>query len=224
MGWATPGKDQAEYERIVLFLPNGKFPYILLPTFVFMEKLIKYLLQHGQLNQQQLDLIFEKATVLDIKKDGYFSEAGRIARQIGFIDDGIIRVCYYNNAGEEITKYFIDENNFIVDLNSFDNKIPSSEYLQAVTDSTVIAFSYEDWQELLNTIVGFDAMINKIISKALLKKVDRISPLVGEDATTRYLSFMEKFPGMANRIPLSYLASYLGITQSSLSRIRKNIR
>ncbi|WP_317173319.1 cyclic nucleotide-binding domain-containing protein [Chryseobacterium caseinilyticum] len=48
--------------------------------------------------------------------------------------------------------------------------------------------------------------------------------MVSEDATTRYLSFIEKFPALVNRIPLSYVASYLGITQQSLSRIRKNIR
>ncbi|WP_445430793.1 hypothetical protein [Chryseobacterium indoltheticum] len=54
--------------------------------------------------------------------------------------------------------------------------------------------------------------------------MDRRSPLVSEDATTRYLSFLEKFPKVANRVPLSYVASYLGITQQSLSRIRKNIR
>jgi len=54
--------------------------------------------------------------------------------------------------------------------------------------------------------------------------MDRRSPLVSEDATTRYLSFLEKYPMLINRIPLSYIASYLGITQQSLSRIRKNIR
>lgn len=56
-----------------------------------------------------------------------------------------------------------------------------------------------------------------------MQKVERISPMRAEDATARYLSFFQKFPQMANRIPLSQLASYLGITQSSLSRIRKNI-
>jgi CRP-like cAMP-binding protein len=185
--------------------------------FAIMEQLVKYLLQHGQLNQQQIDLILSKSKEIQIRKDGYFSEAGKIAKQVGFITEGILRVCYYNNAGE-------DEHHLVVDLNSFDNKIPSSEYVQAITDCRVIVISYSDWQELLSTIVGFDAMVSKIISRALLQKVARISPLVGEDATTRYLSFMEKFPNMANRIPLSYLASYLGITQSSLSRIRKNIR
>jgi CRP-like cAMP-binding protein len=189
-----------------------------------MKEFIEYILQFGSLNQQQIDLISKKATELIIPKDEYFSEAGKIAQQFGFVLDGIIRVCYYNNKGEEITKYFIDENNLVVDLESFDNEICSNAYVQAITDCKVLVFEKKDWKELLETIVGWDAMVHKIISKALRQKVERRSPLVTEDATTRYLTFLKIYPNVINRIPLSYVASYLGMTQSSLSRIRKNIR
>jgi hypothetical protein len=67
-------------------------------------------------------------------------------------------------------------------------------------------------------------MVHKMTSKHLREKLARISPMVTQDATTRYLEFIENNPQLANRIPLSYLASFLGMTQSSLSRIRKNIR
>jgi len=189
-----------------------------------MKQLVEYILQFGNLNQQQLDLILSRAKEIEIGKDAYFAEAGKIPVEVGFIVDGIMRVCYYDNKGNEITKYFIEENNLVVDIESFDNGVCSSCYVQAVTDCTLIVFSKSDWQELLNTIIGWDTIIHKIISKALIQKIARRSPLVAEDATTRYLSFMEMFPKVINRIPLSYLASYLGITQSSLSRIRKNIR
>jgi len=76
----------------------------------------------------------------------------------------------------------------------------------------------------LDTIIGWEAIVHKIISKALIQKVERRSPLVTEDATERYLKFLEIYPNVVNRVPLSYVASYLGITQSSLSRIRKNIQ
>jgi CRP-like cAMP-binding protein len=189
-----------------------------------MKELMDYILQFGNLNQQQINLISTKATKLELKKDEYYLEAGKIARQFGFMLEGIARVCYYNNKGEEITKYFIEENNILVDLTSFDNEIPSIAYVQAVTDCRLIVFSKQDWRELLNTIVGWDTIVHKITSKALLQKVERISPLITQDATTRYLRFLEIYPTVANRIPLSYIASYLGVTQSSLSRIRKNIR
>ncbi|MCY0968061.1 Crp/Fnr family transcriptional regulator [Chryseobacterium wangxinyae] len=188
-----------------------------------MKELFDFILRFGNLNQQQMDFIASKATELIIPKDVYFSEAGKIAKQIGFIVDGILRVCYYNNKSEEITKYFIEENNLVVDLESFDNQICSSAYVHAVTDCKMIVFQRKDWLELLQTIVGFDNIVHKIISRALMQKVERRSPLVSEDATTRYLKFLEIYPTAVNRIPLSYVASYLGVTQSSLSRIRKNI-
>jgi CRP-like cAMP-binding protein len=186
-----------------------------------MESLINYLLQFGQLNQQQIDLVKDKTKVVELKKADYFSEAGKIAKQVAFVTEGILRVCYYNNKGEEITRYFIDENNFAVDLNSFSMQIPSSEYIQAITDCKLIVFSAEALKELSLTIIDWDTIINKITAKSLIEKVNRISPMLAEDASSRYLNFLNKFPHLANRIPLSFLASYLGITQSSLSRIRK---
>jgi CRP-like cAMP-binding protein len=188
-----------------------------------MEELINYLLQFGQLNQEQIDLVKSKAKVIELKKDDYFSEAGKIAKHIAFVNSGILRVCYYKSKGEEITRYFIDENNFAVDLNSFSMQIPSSEYIQAITDCKIVVFSADGLKELSLTIIGWDGIINKITSKSLIEKVNRISPMLAEDATSRYLNFIDQFPKLANRVPLSLLASYLGITQSSLSRIRKNI-
>lgn len=189
-----------------------------------MENLINYLLQFGQLNQQQIDLIKSKAKVIELEKEDYFSEAGKIAKQVAFVDEGILRVCYYDNKGEEITRYFIDENNFAVDLNSFTYQIPSSEYVQAVTDCKLLVFSADALKDLSTTIIAWDSIINQITAKSLIAKVNRISPMLAEDAKDRYINFLDKFPQFANRIPLSLLASYLGITQSSLSRIRKNIR
>lgn len=189
-----------------------------------MKELINYILQFGNLNQPQIDLLVSKASEVEIKKDAYFSEAGKTDKRVGFIIEGVLRVCYYDNKGEEITKYFIDENNIVVDLESFENEIPSTAYVQAVTDCKLICFSKRDWQDLLDTIVGWDTIVHKIISKALIQKVERRSPLVAEDATERYLKFLQVYPTVVNRTPLSYIASYLGITQSSLSRIRRNIK
>lgn len=189
-----------------------------------MAEFINYILKFGNLNKQQTDFIMSKATTLGLHKDEYFSEAGKIPRQVGFILEGVIRFCYYNNVGEEITHSFIDENEFVSDQQKFEAQVVASEYIQAVTNCKLLVFSKKDWDEIRNTIVGWDAITGLIVKNCLLKTIERRSPLVSEDATTRYLSFIEHFPGLVNRIPLSYIASYLGITQQSLSRIRKNIR
>ena len=189
-----------------------------------MEEFVNYVLKFGNLNKQQTDFILSKARILELHKDEYFSEAGKIPRNIGFIVEGVVRFCYYNNKGEDITQYFIDEYNFVSDQQRFETQVVASEYIQAVTDCKLLIFSKKDWDDISNTIVGWDAIAGLIIKNCLLKTIERRSPLVSEDATTRYLSFIEHFPGLLNRIPLSHIASYLGITQQSLSRIRKNIR
>ena len=188
-----------------------------------MEKFIEYILQFGNLNKQQTDLITSKATVLELRKDDYYWEAGKNVRQIGFITDGVLRVFYYTKNGEENTRYFVDENHLIPDGPDTDGNYIPSEYLQAIMDCKLVVFSKKNWQDISETIVGWDNIIQKIMAKHHREKLERRSELVSQDATTRYLNFLEKFPSLANRVPLSFIASYLGITQSSLSRIRKNI-
>jgi CRP-like cAMP-binding protein len=172
-----------------------------------MKEFIDYLLTFGDLNEQQISLITGNALETQLKKDDYFAEAGKMVRQTGFITESILRNYYYNYKGEEITKYFVEERNMVVCKASFDNEVSVTSYLQAVT----------------GTIMTWGNLMQKVISRALVRKVERISLLVSQDATTRYLEFLENYPGLANRIPLSYIASYLGITQQSLSRIRKNL-
>ncbi len=185
-----------------------------------MEDFIKYLLQFGHLNQQQIDLIKSKGKEIELSKEDYFAEAGKVLRQVGFILDGILRIFYYNNKGEEITKIFLEEKHLLFNLKN----VPSIEYIQAATGCRLLVFANEDWKEISDTVINWESIIQKAVNKSLTQKLARVSPLVSQDATTRYLEFMEKYPTLANRIPLSYIASYLGITQQSLSRIRRNIR
>ncbi|KLT64478.1 Crp/Fnr family transcriptional regulator [Pedobacter sp. BMA] len=189
-----------------------------------MKALTDFILQFGDLNQQQLDLILSKGKIIELKKEEYFSEAGKVPRQVGFVLEGVFRFCYYNNKGEEITNYFVDEGNFVVDNQKFESQVEASEYVQAVTDARLFAFTKKAWDDLSDTIVGFEMIKANVVKKCLMVAMERRSPLVSEDAKTRYLSFIEAFPALLNRIPLSHVASYLGITQQSLSRIRKNIR
>jgi CRP-like cAMP-binding protein len=188
-----------------------------------MDKLIEYILQFGNLNSQQITLVISKVTEVILEKDEYFSEAGKIPKQVGFVIEGVVRGCYYSNIGEEITRCFINESNLIVDYTNFEASSSSSEYLQACTDCKLLVFSKVDWDELSSTIVGWDNIKNKMVQKCMFQK-SRQSPVISQDGTTRYLEFIKNYPSLVNRIPLAYVASYLGVTPQSLSRIRKNIR
>ena len=137
--------------------------------------------------------------------------------------EGVIRGCYYNNKGEEITRCFVSEKSLVVDYINFQANAASSEYLQACTDCKLVVFSRQNWEELSRIIVDWDTIKNKMVHLCMYYK-SRKGPVISQDATTRYLEFLENYPSLINRIPLAYIASYLGVTQQSLSRIRKNIR
>lgn len=188
-----------------------------------MNELIAYILKFGSLNPQQIAFVQKKASEISLQKDEYFSEAGKTPRQVGFVVEGIIRGCYYNRKGEEITRCFVPENNLVVDYFNFEAETPSSEYLQACTPCKLMVFSKRSWEELSQTILGWDPIKNRMVQLCMFQK-SRKGPVISQDATTRYLEFMENYPSLINRVPLAYVASYLGVTQQSLSRIRKNLR
>ncbi|MGD1839702.1 MAG: Crp/Fnr family transcriptional regulator [Thermonemataceae bacterium] len=187
------------------------------------NSLIDYLLTYNHLTGQQISLIESMVEIVHLQKGEYFSEAGKIVRHFAIVKDGILRVCYYDKQGNEVTRYFIEENSLAVDLNSFNYQIPSSEYVEAVIPTELYVFSKTSLAKLTETILVWENIQNKIVNTALLEKVNRISPMMAEDSKTRYLEFHNRYPKLVNRIPLNYLASYIGVTKHTLSRIRKEL-
>jgi len=189
-----------------------------------MNELLAYLEQFGHLTESEKSKIRSKASEYHIPKGIYLSEAGRVASKICFITEGVFRVCYYNKTGDDFTRYFVYENRFVADISSFIDEIPAAEYIEAVTDAVVLAFSTEDFKYLSATVSSWDEIFKKIFYSVLENKMRAASNMLVQDAQTRYLHFLQHYPGLANRIPQTMLASYLGITPTSLSRIRKTIR
>ena len=187
------------------------------------DSLINYLLRFDSLNTQQIEMIQSSLEERAYEEGEFFLKAGQVSREIGFITDGVFRVFYYDNEGSEITRYFIVENHFMADINSYNTGISTSEYIESVTNAEILVFSKEAMENLSSTIIKWDDIINKITAKALSEKVNRVSHMMPQDATKRYKSFLKKFPNLANRVPLQYIASYIGVTKSSLSRIRRNM-
>lgn len=185
------------------------------------QQFIDYLQQFGSLNHQQIELINANVVVKIYPAGEYFLKANEFSREIGFILEGVFRVCYYDKDGNEITRYFLDENHFIADVNSYNSGIPSVEYIQSVVDSKVLVLTKAAMQTLSETIIVWDAIVSKITAKALTQKVRRVSLMMPQDATERYVFFLDNFPNLVNRVPLNYIASYIGITKSSLSRLRR---
>jgi CRP-like cAMP-binding protein len=188
-----------------------------------MDELLNYMSQFGKFDAQEAKLAISKLNIIKLHKDAYFSEAGSVPKRVGFVLEGVLRGCYSNSNGDEITRCFIPENNLCADYPNFEESIASSEYIQACTDCTLIVFSKSDWEKLSHTLNGWDIIKNKMVQKCMYQK-SRKNPVISQDATSRYSEFLQNYPGLINSVPLSYVASYLGVTQQSLSRIRKNIR
>jgi len=182
-----------------------------------------FLLQFHHFSPQQLALIRSQAVARIYQPGDYFSEAGRVAQEIGFVLAGVFRVCYFDRDGTEHTKYFVEENHFVVDLQSYRFQQPCTEYVQAVTQVHVLVFKARAWQELSLTILAWPQVEQQLFTRALLEKMNRRSALVSPNGATRYAQFLTTFPGLANRIPLAHLASYIGVTPQSLSRIRRRL-
>jgi len=188
-----------------------------------MNELINCILKYKALTQQHIELIESKTELKIIKKGRCFLEAGRVARQLGFLTEGVLRVYLCNKNGEDITRAFITEGHFVLNVFSFNNKIPSEVNFEAVSDCTLLVLSEKDIIELASAIPDWNNIFSKVVAEGLTNKLKISNNMLNQDAKTRYLEFLNTYPGLANRVPLSALASYLGIKQSSLSRIRKNI-
>jgi CRP-like cAMP-binding protein len=188
-----------------------------------MKELIDSLLRYHALTGHDIEMIKSKAQLKMIRKGDYFLEIGKVARQLGFVTEGILRVCFYNDQGEDITRAFITENHFALNISSFNNKTSSEVNFEAVADCTLLVLSEKDLTELAAAIPCWKDIFSKVSAEALTNKLKISNNMLNQDAKTRYLEFLTIYPGLANRIPLSTLASYLGIKQSSLSRIRKNL-
>ncbi len=186
-----------------------------------MHPLITYLRQYIALPDHAAQLVLDHTQPLHLLAGESFAEAGQVAQCIGFLAEGVVRVFSYDDTGDEVTMYFLDEGHFVVDLDSFTNQKPALSHIQAVTDCSFVTINRAALNELSNKIPGWDEAIRRITEEALLEKVRLRSPLVATNATMRYRNFLRDLPAIARRVPLQYVASYLGIAPQSLSRIRR---
>ncbi|WP_437919889.1 Crp/Fnr family transcriptional regulator [Sphingobacterium sp. LRF_L2] len=189
-----------------------------------MEQLISYIEQFGSLTAYDKELLQQSFSRVSLKKGDYFVEAGRVCSTLGFIQEGIFRSCYYDRQGNDFTRYFIYEGRFVGDINGFLDKVNSLEYIEAITDGEVWVLTREKFNTVQSHIPGWYGIFSKINSYVLENKLKMASNMLSQDGQTRYENFLTHYPGLCNRIPQSILASYLGVTPSSLSRIRRSIK
>lgn len=185
--------------------------------------LIEFFNTYQKLTETETDLLNKNTVYKQLKAKDYFLKSGKRSNEIGFIISGVFRYFFYDNEGNEITSFFMCENEFVGNVSSFFEYIPSSGNLQTVTDCEVIIISRSYWELFCKEIPHWESTFQKIINEVLIRKTNFQRSLINSDAQSSYLKFLNTYPTIAQRVPLNHIASFLGITPFSLSRIRKAI-
>lgn len=136
-----------------------------------------------------------------------------------FVRTGLIRGYYYNNE-KEITNWLAKENEFGTCFYAFLKSIKSTEYIKCIEDSVLEIISYSNLQKLYTNYPVTEKLGRIVLEDYYLKLEERLLSLQFKEAKERYIYFLDNKPDLLNRVPLGYIASYLGISQETLSRMR----
>ncbi len=164
----------------------------------------------------------ELSTINEFKKKEVILEKGKVENNLSFIIKGSITIVAYYN-GNEICISFSIENSFFSSYVSFLTREPSEYQIFALEDTIVESIDYESLQKAYSLSGDNQKNGREIAEQLYINANKRILSLISKTAEERYVEFVEEYPGFLQRIPLKYLASYLGITPVSLSRIRNKI-
>jgi CRP-like cAMP-binding protein len=167
--------------------------------------------------------VMESFKAKTIKKKKDLLRYGDKCKELAFVTKGALRTFSIDEKGVEHVIQIAIENNWISDLYSFVTSTASEFTIEAIEDTEVLIISTETLDKIYLTVPIMERFFRKLFERGLIAATQRINSTVSESAEVRYRKLMQNSPQILQRIPLVYIASYLGITPESLSRIRKNI-
>lgn len=183
------------------------------------------LLKHNEvsLDEENIDLLKNIFKVRILKKNMYFLREGEKSNEIGIIVKGIFRSYYIDKTGNDITKYFYEEGSILFSYAAYMCKKESEYYIQALEDCEIVVAKISDFEKILKENYQLLLCYKKIIDNVLIKKEEHTSSFKLLDSIERYKQFVSIYPELEYRIKQCHIASYLGITPVSLSRIRRKL-
>lgn len=161
--------------------------------------------------------------ILHIPKNEDLQPIGKTCKTIYFINKGVARIYYYKD-GQDITDSFAFENQIIVRVESLFTGQPSRKGIQVLEDTELVAIDANRLFELYDRCPDIERLFRKVFEASHVELVNRIEGIQFHSAEERYRALLVEAPDLVLRVPLKYIASYLGITQVSLSRIRAATR
>ena len=187
------------------------------------DSLLKHISSYSgiPLTSDECQLVQHAFLPRKLKRKQFFLQEGDICKYFGFILKGALRLYIVDKKGAEHTLQLAVEDSWIGDLESYVSFTPSRYYIDACEDAELLLLTREKHMELLDKIRTFEIMAKQMSVSRLIETERRVAASISLSAEERYAEFVELHPDLMQRFPLYIIASYLGITKETLSRIRK---
>ncbi len=185
-----------------------------------MTELEKYVQTYFGVSNDELYRVSEFFKPATLKKNEYFLKSGRYSDRLGFVQSGIIREFVLVNE-KEVTKWISTNGYFVVDLSSFVFQQTARWNIQALTDCELFVIHQKDYQQIGKAIPRWAELEKLFIAKCFTVLEDRVLTHLSMTAEERYNQLFKFNKELFNQVPLQYLASMLGMTPETLSRLRK---
>lgn len=180
-------------------------------------------LQFAHFSEQEIDLITGNAIVEKISRKTKMLAPNEICKRMYFVISGCLRLYYVKSDGNEVNCFFFHEGLFCTAFGSFMKQKKSNQYLEAIEDTVCISITYEELERLYVELPNMNILVRKILEERYTNAHEIISSYILDNPETRYLKFRKQYPLLINRLAEYHIASYLGITPKSLSRLKKRL-
>jgi CRP-like cAMP-binding protein len=187
------------------------------------QALKQFFMQVLPMPPHKADLLAEKFNYKTYEKGDFLVQEGKVCNALHFVEEGCIRSYILDANGDEVTTAIFMKNGTVNDLISFFKRQPSKENFQALSDCKTYFITYDELQEVFHGIPEFREMGRMMLINNYSKLKDRMLAMIQLTAEQRYLNLIDSQPDIFQQVPLKMIASYLGITDTSLSRIRKEL-
>lgn len=186
------------------------------------EKIINSIKQMTGFTDSDLGIVLKHFETKSIKKKTNILGAGTTAKEVYFILNGCIRL-FYEKDGEDISAYFFTEKMFAGAYDSFISQKPSRHSIETLEDCQVLAISYKALQELFFEFPKMNEFVRKVLEERFVSLHELFTSQILDSPEERYLNLLKERPDIIQRIPQHQIATFLGITPVSLSRIRNRV-
>lgn len=185
-----------------------------------MTELEHYIKSYFGVKQNDLEHIVSLFKLTELKKGDYFLKTGGSCNKLSFIKSGLLRI-YVSTKDKEVTQWISTKGYFVTDLSSLIFDTPARWTIQALTDVELYTISKEEYNKIGKLIVQWHELEKLFIARCFTILEDRIFSHLSMTAEERYHFFFEHNKELFNQVPLQYIASMLGMTPETFSRIRK---